>query len=328
VTARARKSGRPRRGRDRLDERRVHVLQLVGDQRRSRRQRQGGGRVRVPARHDPVGDSAAGSPGSGSSRRAESPWPAPRTQASAPAARRRARRSFAPGPRGSQGSTAPVGASARGGSDGGRSTDGRTRVPATPGALPSGGGTGAATTMAAARGLACRAVSGHGHAARPGWLSSVNGLAAGRRCVGDCTAHWRERTRIQIEGRFGPGHGVDLEAVKHPGDRADPRRDPPSTSSWATRSSRSQAADLPRFDRGRSWSACLRGPIAGALTGVPLEPDLAVRPGDRRRDESARSRSRPGVIGLLAGLWGHLGIYKSRPASGPRSIWLRWSAPQ
>ena len=59
----------------------------------------------------------------------------------------------------------------------------------------------------------------------------------------------------------------------------------------------------------------LAGPIAGALTGILVEPDLAVRAGIGGGTIGPFAIT-AGVIGLLAGVWGQLAVYRSRPASG------------
>ena len=56
----------------------------------------------------------------------------------------------------------------------------------------------------------------------------------------------------------------------------------------------------------------LAGPIAGALTGVLSNLIWQYAPGGGNIGPFAITA---GVIGLLAGLWGYLGVYRSRPAS-------------
>jgi len=61
----------------------------------------------------------------------------------------------------------------------------------------------------------------------------------------------------------------------------------------------------------------LAGPIAGALTGILSNLIWQYAPviGGGTAGPFAVTA---GVIGLLAGLWGYLGVYRPRPASGPR----------
>ncbi len=59
----------------------------------------------------------------------------------------------------------------------------------------------------------------------------------------------------------------------------------------------------------------LAGPIAGALTGVLSNLIWQYAPGIGGGTIGPFAVV-AGVIGLLAGLWGYLGVYKSRPASG------------
>ena len=63
----------------------------------------------------------------------------------------------------------------------------------------------------------------------------------------------------------------------------------------------------------------LAGPIAGALTGVLSNLIWQYAPviGGGTIGPFAITA---GVIGLLAGLWGQLGVYKSRPASGTQLV--------
>jgi energy-coupling factor transport system substrate-specific component len=64
----------------------------------------------------------------------------------------------------------------------------------------------------------------------------------------------------------------------------------------------------------------LAGPIAGALTGILSNLIWQYAPGIGGGTIGPFAVT-AGVIGLLAGLWGQLGVYRSRPASG-MSLWL------
>jgi hypothetical protein len=59
----------------------------------------------------------------------------------------------------------------------------------------------------------------------------------------------------------------------------------------------------------------LAGPIAGALTGILANLIWQYAPGIGGGTIGPFAIT-AGVIGLLAGLWGNLGVYRSRPASG------------
>src|SRR5512142_1642315 len=59
----------------------------------------------------------------------------------------------------------------------------------------------------------------------------------------------------------------------------------------------------------------LAGPIAGALTGVLANLIWQYAPGIGGGTIGPFAVT-AGVIGLLAGLWGRLGVYRSRPATG------------
>ena len=59
----------------------------------------------------------------------------------------------------------------------------------------------------------------------------------------------------------------------------------------------------------------LAGPLAGALTGVLSNVIWQYAPGIGGGTIGPFAVT-AGVIGLLAGLWGRLGVYRSRPASG------------
>ena len=64
----------------------------------------------------------------------------------------------------------------------------------------------------------------------------------------------------------------------------------------------------------------LAGPIAGALTGILSNLIWQYAPGIGGGTIGPFAVT-AGVIGLLAGLWGYLGVYRSRPADGPM-LWL------
>ncbi|HEU4672390.1 MAG TPA: hypothetical protein VFS32_05770 [Candidatus Limnocylindrales bacterium] len=63
----------------------------------------------------------------------------------------------------------------------------------------------------------------------------------------------------------------------------------------------------------------LAGPIAGALTGILANLIWQYAPGIGGGTIGPFAIT-AGVIGLLAGLWGYLGVYRSRPASGQQLI--------
>jgi hypothetical protein len=63
----------------------------------------------------------------------------------------------------------------------------------------------------------------------------------------------------------------------------------------------------------------LAGPLAGALTGILSNLIWQYAPGIGGGTIGPFAIT-AGVIGLLAGLWGQLGVYKSRPASGNQLI--------
>jgi hypothetical protein len=63
----------------------------------------------------------------------------------------------------------------------------------------------------------------------------------------------------------------------------------------------------------------LAGPIAGALTGILSNLIWQYAPGIGGGTIGPFAVV-AGVIGLLAGLWGYLGVYRSRPASGTRLL--------
>ncbi|MEW6223882.1 MAG: hypothetical protein AB1627_04565 [Chloroflexota bacterium] len=63
----------------------------------------------------------------------------------------------------------------------------------------------------------------------------------------------------------------------------------------------------------------LAGPIAGALTGILTNLIWQYAPGIGGGTIGPFAIT-AGVIGLLAGLWGQLGVYRSRPASGSQLL--------
>jgi hypothetical protein len=63
----------------------------------------------------------------------------------------------------------------------------------------------------------------------------------------------------------------------------------------------------------------LAGPLAGALTGILSNLIWQYAPGIGGGTIGPFAIT-AGVIGLLAGLWGRLGVYRSRPASGNQLI--------
>src|SRR5437667_5937300 len=63
----------------------------------------------------------------------------------------------------------------------------------------------------------------------------------------------------------------------------------------------------------------LAGPIPGALTGILSNLIWQYAPGIGGGTIGPFAIT-AGVIGLLAGLWGQLGIYRSRPATGNQLI--------
>src|SRR3954466_2896303 len=63
----------------------------------------------------------------------------------------------------------------------------------------------------------------------------------------------------------------------------------------------------------------LAGPIAGALTGVLSNLIWQYAPGIGGGTIGPFAIT-AGVIGLLAGLWGRVGVYRSRPATGNQLI--------
>jgi hypothetical protein len=63
----------------------------------------------------------------------------------------------------------------------------------------------------------------------------------------------------------------------------------------------------------------LAGPLAGALTGILSNLIWQYAPGIGGGTIGPFAIT-AGVIGVLAGLWGQLGVYKSRPASGNQLI--------
>src|SRR4051795_11896949 len=70
---------------------------------------------------------------------------------------------------------------------------------------------------------------------------------------------------------------------------------------------------------GTIFVGVLAGPLAGALTGILTNLIWQYAPviGGGTIGPFAITA---GVIGLLAGLWGYLGVYRSRPASGTQLL--------
>jgi hypothetical protein len=64
----------------------------------------------------------------------------------------------------------------------------------------------------------------------------------------------------------------------------------------------------------------LAGPLAGALTGVLSNLIWQYAPGIGSGSSIGPFAVTAGVIGFLAGIWGYLGIFRSRPAGGLRLI--------
>ena len=65
----------------------------------------------------------------------------------------------------------------------------------------------------------------------------------------------------------------------------------------------------------------LAGPIAGAVTGAASNLIWQYAPVIGPGSNIGPFAITAAVIGLLAGIWGWLGVYRSRPAEGPR-LWL------
>jgi hypothetical protein len=61
---------------------------------------------------------------------------------------------------------------------------------------------------------------------------------------------------------------------------------------------------------------CLAGPIPGAVTGILSNLIWQYSPGIGSGANVGPFAVTAGVIGLLAGLWGYLGVFRSRPARG------------
>src|SRR2546429_6874814 len=70
----------------------------------------------------------------------------------------------------------------------------------------------------------------------------------------------------------------------------------------------------------------LAGPVAGALTGILANLIWQYAPGIGGGTIGPFAVV-AGVIGLLAGLWGYLGVYRSRPASGRHLVLAAIIAP-
>ena len=65
----------------------------------------------------------------------------------------------------------------------------------------------------------------------------------------------------------------------------------------------------------------LAGPLAGALTGGLSNLIWQYSPGIGPSSNIGPFAVTAAVIGLLAGLWGYLGVYRPSPASGP-TLWI------
>ncbi len=61
---------------------------------------------------------------------------------------------------------------------------------------------------------------------------------------------------------------------------------------------------------------CLAGPLAGALTGILTNLIWQYAPGIGSGSNIGPFAGTAAVIGLLAGLWGYLGVFRPRPAGG------------
>src|SRR4051812_16211663 len=70
---------------------------------------------------------------------------------------------------------------------------------------------------------------------------------------------------------------------------------------------------------GTIFVGVLAGPLAGALTGVLTNLIWQYAPVVSVSNIGPYAIT-AGVIGLLAGIWGHLGVYRSRPASGTQLV--------
>lgn len=65
---------------------------------------------------------------------------------------------------------------------------------------------------------------------------------------------------------------------------------------------------------------CVAGPLPGALTGILSNLIWQYAPGIGAGSSIGPFAVTAGVIGFMAGIWGYLGVFRSRPASGLRLI--------
>jgi len=65
---------------------------------------------------------------------------------------------------------------------------------------------------------------------------------------------------------------------------------------------------------------CVAGPLPGAITGILSNLIWQYAPGIGAGSSIGPFAVTAGVIGFMAGIWGYLGVFRSRPASGLRLI--------
>jgi hypothetical protein len=65
---------------------------------------------------------------------------------------------------------------------------------------------------------------------------------------------------------------------------------------------------------------CVAGPIPGAITGILSNLIWQYAPGIGAGSSIGPFAITAGVIGFMAGIWGYLGVFRSRPAGGLRLI--------
>ena len=65
---------------------------------------------------------------------------------------------------------------------------------------------------------------------------------------------------------------------------------------------------------------CVAGPLPGAITGILSNLIWQYAPGIGAGSSIGPFAVTAGVIGFMAGIWGYLGVFRSRPASGFRLI--------
>jgi hypothetical protein len=65
---------------------------------------------------------------------------------------------------------------------------------------------------------------------------------------------------------------------------------------------------------------CVAGPLPGAITGILSNLIWQYAPGIGSGSQIGPFAITAGVIGFMAGIWGYLGVFRSRPASGFRLI--------